>query len=154
METCNKCSRNDPNIESRLCIAALGSDPRSPRAHLPDLGKISINLLRHNATNTRRYIRKLLRNKKLEPMMRSCLADCLDLYSDAIVTLKQARQDYMERRYSDANIDVSSVLDASVTCEDGFKERRFIVSPLSERNNFTFQLSAISLCVINMLLSD
>lgn len=73
------------------------------------------------------------------------------LYRDAIRTIKDAMKDFKDQAYDDANIAVSSVTDASTTCEDGFKEKENVVSPLTKRNNDTFQLTAISLSIINML---
>ncbi|MBA0878797.1 hypothetical protein Goshw_006716 [Gossypium schwendimanii] len=127
-----------------------------PHSHcandLRQLGKISITLLGRNVTSTRSHIKELLKNqKKMDPFVRSCLDDCFDLYSDAIPTTKQALQDYKAKHYDDANIDVSSVMDATTTCEDGFKEKEGVVSPLTKRNNDAFMLSAISLSIINMI---
>lgn len=76
--------------------------------------------------------------------------DCLELYSDSRETLKQAAKDYKARRYVDANVEVSSVADAATTCEDGFKEKEGVVSPLKKRDDDTFLLSAVSLSIINM----
>lgn len=83
--------------------------------------------------------------------MKACLDDCMELYSNSIPSIKQAMEDYKSRHYEDANIDLSSVLDASTTCEDGFKEKQGVVSPLKKPNNYTFQLSAIALSIVNML---
>nr|POF04333.1 putative invertase inhibitor [Quercus suber] len=54
--------------------------------------------------------------------------------------------------FDTADIEVSSAMDASGTCEDGFKEMKVkrIVSPLTKDNNIFFQLSAISLAFINI----
>uniref|UniRef100_A0A803NHS7 Pectinesterase inhibitor domain-containing protein n=1 Tax=Cannabis sativa TaxID=3483 RepID=A0A803NHS7_CANSA len=79
--------------------------------------------------------------------------------SDAVSTIKLAVKDYKAKRYDDANIGLSSVIDASTTCEDGFKEndnsknksKNHVVSPLTKRNDNAFQLTAISLSIINML---
>ncbi|KAI9181596.1 hypothetical protein LWI28_016530 [Acer negundo] len=157
-ETCKKCAQNDSNVDYEFCATALQSIPRSYNASLHQLGIISINLNRSNVTHTRSYIKKLLKrkmkkNKNLDydPYIRACLVDCFDLYSDAVSTLKQAIKDYKSSRYEDANFQVSSVMDASTACEDGFKEKHGVVSPLTKKNNDEFQLSAISLSIINMV---
>ncbi|KAJ0105993.1 hypothetical protein Patl1_18715 [Pistacia atlantica] len=75
--------------------------------------------------------------------MSSCLTDCYELYSDAISTLQQATKDYKSKHYEDANFEISSVMDASTTCEDGFKEQEGVAS--YNRNNNSFQLFAIAL---------
>ncbi|KAJ7961849.1 Pectinesterase inhibitor [Quillaja saponaria] len=152
-QTCKNCSQNDPNISYKFCITSLQAAPNISRAdNLRELGMISIKLIRHNVTDTRLHIKELLKNKKLDPYIRACLNDCFELYSDSIPALRQAIKDYKAKHYEDANIEVSSVLDASTTCEDGFKEKKGVVSPLKKRNNASFQLSAISLSIINMLL--
>ncbi|XP_065864276.1 putative invertase inhibitor [Euphorbia lathyris] len=150
-ETCKKCSQNDPNIAYNFCVTSLQSFPGSHCADLHKLGLISIKLTSKNVTDTKKYVKALLKTKKgIDLGVRACLKDCLELYSDAIPTVKQALKDYKLKKYGDANIEVSSVLDASTTCEDGFVEKG-VVSLLKGRNNCTFQLSAIALSIINMV---
>ncbi|OMP00801.1 Pectinesterase inhibitor [Corchorus olitorius] len=154
-ETCKKCAERDPNLSYKFCVTSLQAAPKSHCADdLRDLGVISIKLVRRNMTSSRSYIKELLKNKKLEPFVRSCLHDCLDLFSDAISATKEAMDDFKSKHYDDANIDMSSVMDASTTCEDGFHEKQGLVSPLTKRNNDTFLLTAISLSIINMLRSN
>lgn len=151
-ETCKKCVQKDPNLTYKFCVTSLQAAPESHCVDdLRELGKISIKLIKHNVTNTRQHIKKLLENNRLDPFVRACLADCFSLYSDAIPTLGQALKDYKTKHYKNVNMDVSSIIDAAMTCEDGFKERNGVVSPLTKRNKNTFQLSAISLSIINML---
>ncbi|KAL4036209.1 hypothetical protein IC575_004936 [Cucumis melo] len=132
----------------------LESDRRSRSANLHKLGLISIDLLRHNVTSTRREIKKLLRNKKMEEFIKGCLKDCVELYSDAVPTLKEAKREYKNRNYKDSNIKVSSIMEAPTTCENGFKEKEGIVSPLTNNNSNVFQLAALTLSIINMNLHD
>ncbi|KAJ6872369.1 invertase inhibitor [Populus alba x Populus x berolinensis] len=95
-ETCKKCAADDPNLSYNFCVTSLQASNRSQCDNLRGLGMMSI---------------------------KACLNDCLDLYSDAIPTLKQAMVDYKSKHYKDANIEVSSVIDAATTCEDGFEEK-------------------------------
>lgn len=150
-ETCKTCAQSDPNLSYAFCVTSLEAVPSSRRADLRQLGNISIRLTRHNVTKTRHRITKLLEKKKLDPFVRGCLNDCFELYSDAMPSLKQALKYYKAKRYEDANIAVSSVIDASTTCEDGFAEKEGVVSPLTKTNNDTFQLSAMALSIINLL---
>ncbi|KAL0380021.1 UNVERIFIED_CONTAM: putative invertase inhibitor [Sesamum angustifolium] len=55
------------------------------------------------------------------------------------------------RRFDDANVEISSIMEASTTCEDGFKEKQGVVSPLTKRNGDTFQLSAVALSIMRMI---
>jgi pectinesterase inhibitor-like protein len=59
--------------------------------------------------------------------------------------------DLKSKDYSKANIDASAAMDSSSTCEDGFREREGVVSPLTKETNTFFQLTAIMLAFINML---
>lgn len=77
--------------------------------------------------------------------------DCFELYSDAIPSIKQAMKYYNVKRYVDANVEISAVMDAATTCEDGFKERKGIVSPLTKRNDDVFKLSAMVLSIMHIL---
>ncbi|KAF5731570.1 Plant invertase/pectin methylesterase inhibitor superfamily protein [Tripterygium wilfordii] len=152
--TCQKCSQHDPKIDYNFCVTSLQADPRTRSADLRKLGLISIKLLAHNLTTTRQSIEGMLKKKKInDPHIRACLNDCLELYSDAIDTIEQSNKDYKSKHYEDANMDISSVMDASTTCEHGFKEKDGASSPLTKRNNNVFQLSAIALSIINMLRS-
>lgn len=93
----------------------------------------------------------MLKSGPFDSFDRQCLDVCSELYSDAISTLMDSLTALGEKRFDDANIWVSSVMDASSTCEDGFKEREGHVSPLTKENNYLFQLSGISLAIINFL---
>ncbi|XP_054779593.1 putative invertase inhibitor [Prosopis cineraria] len=156
-QTCKNLSKTDPNISYRFCRTSLQSDPHSRCVrNLRELGFISLKLLRHNVTETRVHIKNLLKTatmkkKKVDPFIKECLDDCFEVYSDAISSLRDAIKDYKAKLYADCNVKVSSVLDASTTCEDGFKEKDGVVSPLTKRNGDTFQLSAIALFIINPL---
>uniref|UniRef100_A0A9I9DEM2 Pectinesterase inhibitor domain-containing protein n=1 Tax=Cucumis melo TaxID=3656 RepID=A0A9I9DEM2_CUCME len=153
-ETCKKSAESTPNLTYKFCVTSLESDRRSRSANLHKLGLISIDLLRHNVTSTRREIKKLLRNKKMEEFIKGCLKDCVELYSDAVPTLKEAKREYKNRNYKDSNIKVSSIMEAPTTCENGFKEKEGIVSPLTNNNSNVFQLAALTLSIINMNLHD
>uniref|UniRef100_A0A7N0URU8 Pectinesterase inhibitor domain-containing protein n=1 Tax=Kalanchoe fedtschenkoi TaxID=63787 RepID=A0A7N0URU8_KALFE len=149
---CSNSSSTDPNINYGFCTTSLQAAPDSPCAGLRKLGTISIRLVKFNATNTRCYIKKLLKNRrKLHPFVRQCLDDCYELYSDALPTARKAAKAYAARNYVDANIELSSVADAPLTCEQGFADKKGIKSPLTKRNEQLFQLSAVALSMINTL---
>ncbi|KAI5423187.1 hypothetical protein KIW84_046251 [Lathyrus oleraceus] len=122
--------------------------------NLEELGLVAIKLTRHNVTNTSDYITRLLKKKTSDPFIKECLEDCLEVYSDAIATFREAIRDYKAKRYEDCNFKLSSIIDASTTCEDGFKQKNDVISPLTKRNKNVFQLSAIALSIVNMLNMD
>ncbi|KAI3787462.1 hypothetical protein L1987_41949 [Smallanthus sonchifolius] len=154
--TCKTSSQEDPNVKLHFCTTSLQAAPASHCADLRGLGMMSIRLTRYNLTDTRCYIKRLLKNdtKIHDPYVKSCLDDCFELYSNAISGIKQAMKSYNSKRFFDANVQISSVMDATTTCEDGFKQRKGVVSPLTERNDATFQLSAITLSIMNILQSS
>nr|XP_043622802.1 putative invertase inhibitor [Erigeron canadensis] len=153
-KTCKTSSLQDPNVKLQFCTTSLQAAPASHCADLKGLGMMSIRLVRYNVTDTRCYIKQLLQNtKKLDPYVKACLNDCFELYSDAIPAIKQAMKSYNSKRYFDANVQISSVMDATTTCEDGFKDKKGVISPLTKRNDATFQLSAMALSIMNIIQS-
>ncbi|CAL0305969.1 unnamed protein product [Lupinus luteus] len=154
-QTCKNCSETDPNISYRFCITSFKTDSKTLYVqNLTELGLISIKLIRHNVTDTITYIKELLNKKKIDPFIKECLDDCIDVYSDALTTLREAIKDYKAKRYADSNVKLSSVIDSCTTCEDGFSQKNGVISPLTKRNKDNFQLSAIALSIINMLNVD
>ncbi|PWA27279.1 Pectinesterase inhibitor [Artemisia annua] len=153
-DTCKTSSQQNPNVDFLFCTTSLQAAPASHCANLTGLGMVSIRLIRDNVTDTRCYIKQLLKNSaKLDPFVKVCLNDCFELYSDAIPDSKQAMKSYDAKRYFDANVQISSIMDAATTCEDGFKEKKGVVSPLTKKNDATFQLGAIALSIMNSLQS-
>ncbi|XP_057800249.1 putative invertase inhibitor [Salvia miltiorrhiza] len=150
--TCLDSARDDPNIDYAFCTSSLQAAPGSHCATLQGLGIISITLLQSNITDTRCSIKHLIRNSTSEePYLRRCLSDCLELFSDAIPSAIEAMRDFTLKRFEDANVKISSIMDAATTCEDGFKESRGLVSPLTIRNHHTFELSAIALSLMHII---
>ncbi|KAK9051470.1 hypothetical protein SSX86_028099 [Deinandra increscens subsp. villosa] len=148
--TCKVCSQQDPTVNYQFCTTSLESVSESRHADVRGLGRISIQLTQQNVTNTRSHI-KILRKKKCSSAIKMRLDDCFELYSDAVIDIKHALKSYKSKHYDEANILISSVMDAATTCENGFKEKRNVVSPLTKRNNATFELSGIGLSIIHIL---
>ncbi|XP_071709463.1 putative invertase inhibitor [Rutidosis leptorrhynchoides] len=148
--TCELCSQQDPVVNYHFCTSSLESASGSRHTDIQGLGKISIKLTHNNLTDTRSHIKRLLKNDQ-NSYIKMRLEDCLELYSDAIVDIKRALKSYKLERYNEANILLSSVMDDATTCENGFQEKRNAVSPLTRRNNGTFELSAIGLSIIHIL---
>ncbi|KAK9697362.1 hypothetical protein RND81_08G032800 [Saponaria officinalis] len=149
-QTCKNSSLTDPNINYTFCIKAFHTSPSSRTANLTRLGLISINLLKHNVTNTTHLTKTLLGRHRLNKKTNIALSDCLELYSDSISTLFEAARDFRAKRYDDANVKISGVMDDSSTCEQGFEDLE-VYSPLSKHNSDAFQLGAIALSIIDMV---
>ncbi|CAH9128112.1 unnamed protein product [Cuscuta epithymum] len=151
-KTCKAIASADPiNIQYGFCASSLHGAPASECATLRGLATIDIRLIRYNLTDTRCYIKHLLKTNRGGGRLRMCLADCLDMYAGAIPDAKQAMKDFNSRRFADANTRLSAVMDAATTCEDGFSEFNGVVSPLTKRNNDTFQLTAIALSLLKII---
>ncbi|XP_057807525.1 putative invertase inhibitor [Salvia miltiorrhiza] len=146
--TCKAMAAANPNVKFGFCATSLQAAPASRCASSRGLGVIAIRGLRYNVTDTRCFVKQLLRSRAWEPYVAQCLRDCLDLYSDAIPAAKLAMRYFSQRRFGDANVQVSSVMDAATTCEDGFAERSGVVSPLTKRNADAFQIGAMALSIM------
>ncbi|OVA02471.1 Pectinesterase inhibitor domain [Macleaya cordata] len=153
-ETCTKAADSDPNLNYNFCLSSLQSNPKSLTSDLQGLGVISMELCLSNGTNINSHIGKLLEGQIIEvnPSAIKYLKDCLELYTDAIYDTQDAIKAFEANDYSSANIKMSSVMDASTNCEDGFKEEGHnLVSPLEKENSDFFQLTAISLAITNLV---
>ncbi|XVE65225.1 hypothetical protein DITRI_Ditri07aG0164000 [Diplodiscus trichospermus] len=152
-ESCEKAARGNPiNINFDFCVATLEANPKSKTATtVEDLASISIDIAMSNATSIIAVVSKLLENKKLENYTRRCLKDCSELYPDAASDLQSGKQAFESKDYGTANVQISAAMEASDTCEEGFKQKEGLVSPLTTENNNFFQLTAISLAFITML---
>ncbi|KAK9121185.1 hypothetical protein Syun_018802 [Stephania yunnanensis] len=150
-ETCTRIASNDPNVNFTFCVTTLQvAMKNNSLGSLEGLGLATMNLMKTNVSGIIFQIKNLLNQQGLEPYHRNCLLDCHDLYLDSVDALDVASQSFGSKRYFDANIQVSAVMDASTTCEDGFSEKEGEVSPLTSMNNVMFQLCAIALSITNM----
>ncbi|KAJ4728772.1 Pectinesterase inhibitor [Melia azedarach] len=152
-DSCREAATGDPTLNYKLCVSSLESNPRSQNASShAELTIISIGLTISNATNMSSYITRLIStSESFDKHTKNCLQDCLELYSDAGSTLQDAMNDFKSGDIVGAIVKISSAMDGSLTCEDGFKEKKDGVSPLSKENRSFFQLTAISLTFIHML---
>ncbi|KAH7514336.1 hypothetical protein FEM48_Zijuj11G0078000 [Ziziphus jujuba var. spinosa] len=124
--SCKKAAKSDRSFSYNFCVESLKANPKSQTARsIEELFIISFELTISNASEVASYVSKLLKDKKFDGYARGCLHDCLELYSDAVYSLKEALRDYIKSKdLSNANVEISAALDASTTCEDGFKERK------------------------------
>ncbi|KAK8482446.1 hypothetical protein V6N13_046977 [Hibiscus sabdariffa] len=151
-DSCREVTKDDPTINFDFCVSTLEGNPKAKSAtSVADLVKVATETAISNSNSIGSIITKLLSNKGLEPYVRSCLQDCSELYSDAGPILGQGEQAFEGKDYGTANSAISAALDAATTCEDQFKEKEGVVSPLTKENNSFFQLNAISLAFLTMV---
>ncbi|KAM7254133.1 hypothetical protein ACFE04_031815 [Oxalis oulophora] len=146
-------TKSGENGEDFRTNASLEQNPRSQNASLEELVPISIELSMSNVTNITTHIVHLLKEKGVNKFTKVALRDCLELYSDANSTLYDAMVDYKSGDYEKANMDVSSAMDASTTCEDGFSESKkasLESVPVSHATNLQgLAIIAIELALVN-----
>ncbi|XP_026405858.1 putative invertase inhibitor [Papaver somniferum] len=152
---CKNASTTDPNLKYDFCVASLSANPASKNAHdLLRLGLISMKTCLQKATSIHSYIAKMLKGGKGEPAAKPCLEDCLNSYTDAIRSVQKAAASFKIKDYNSANIQMSAAMDASTSCEDGFKEvvvGQDLTSPLAKQDGDFFQLAGISLAITRMV---
>ncbi|KAL5551239.1 hypothetical protein UlMin_001415 [Ulmus minor] len=151
-DSCKKASDNDPNISNDFCVSTLEANPKSQTATtLGELALSAMDITISNGTSISSTISFLLKNSTLDPFVQSCLQDCSKLYSDASDSLFDAEAAITNKDFGTAKSDTSAAMDAPSTCEDGFKEKKGVVSPLTKESNLFFQFTAISLAFLNMV---
>lgn len=121
----------------------------SHSANLEGLALVAMELALENVSSTLATIEKLLDSTSLDNFALGCLADCLELYSDAAWTIVNSVGVFLSGNYEVTRTWMSSVMEAASTCQQGFSERGE-VSPLTQENYNLFQLCGIALCIIHM----
>ncbi|KAF8412509.1 hypothetical protein HHK36_000477 [Tetracentron sinense] len=134
-ETCEICADRSPILSYNFCVTSLQAVHQSHTANVQGLGIIALELALDNATDTVSSIEKLLKKETFDPYAMLCLEDCLELYSDAITRLRNSISAFLFEVYCDANVWVSAAMEATRTCEGGFKDQEGEVSPLTEKNS-------------------
>ncbi|OMO93084.1 Pectinesterase inhibitor [Corchorus olitorius] len=127
-DSCDEAAKGDPNMKSDFCVATIA-----------------------NATATGSTVSKLLQNTSLDKFTRSCLEACSELYSNAGSDLQSGGEAFKSKDFGTAKFDLSAAIVAPVTCEDGFKEKQGLVSPLTKENENMRQLAVIPLAFIDMV---
>ncbi|XVF52426.1 hypothetical protein PTKIN_Ptkin05aG0017000 [Pterospermum kingtungense] len=151
-DSCQEAAKGNANIKVDFCVASLQANPSSKAAtSLEALVPITIDLAISNAESISSKVSKLLENKRLDKNTKSCLETCLKLYSDVPSDLETAAQAVKSKDYGKANSYISATMDAPDTCEEGFKEKDGLESPLTLENNNFFQSTAMPLAFMKML---
>ena len=157
-QTCAKCAELSKVFSYDFCAASLQTVPISHAiTNLQGLALVAMELALANATTTVLTIKQMLNvndSMSLDPFSSICLKDCLELYSDGIETIVDAIGALLSQNYERAGVWLSAVMEAPVTCEEGFQEMKGqLESPLVKENYNLFQLCDIALCITRLLSS-
>ncbi|KAI3858679.1 hypothetical protein MKX03_027382 [Papaver bracteatum] len=147
-DLCKNASTSDPQLKYDFCVASLSANPASKHAHdLAELGVISMRTCLKKATSIHSYMAKILKRGKEKPAEQQWLERCLQLYSSAIDGVQKAIASFKIKDYSSANIEITTAMDSSVSCEELFKENfgQDLTSPLAKQDGEFYQLTEISL---------
>lgn len=150
-KSCKLAAQADPYVDYKLCVKSLRANPKSKEASFEELVMISIEQAKDSGIEIGSVISELLKGSgKWEKYSLSCLKSCMEIYSEAVSDLKLALAAVKMADYETAKTKMSAAMDAPVTCEDGYKDKDGDVSPLADKNDLFFQLTAISLAFTNM----
>ncbi|XP_052210355.1 putative invertase inhibitor [Diospyros lotus] len=149
--TCKQCADLSVVFNYNFCSASLQEIPISHVTNLQGLALVAMELALENVTATISTIQNMLDSGRFDPFAVGCLKDCLELYADSSQVLLNAIVAFLSEQLDAANVLVSAVMETTVTCEEGFREKEGEVSPLTEENESLFQLSDIALCIIKLL---
>ncbi|MCL7032939.1 hypothetical protein MKW94_029106 [Papaver nudicaule] len=150
---CENVTRVDPTQNYDFCVSSLEANPLSKTSDIFGLGVISIELCSNNATYIHTYIDGILKDGKPEPeRARTCLQECVDLYSDASEEVQTAMKAFKGKDYeTTSRILYGAAINAN-TCKIGFTELGVDFSPLKKQDYDIYQLTGISLSIIRIIL--
>ncbi|XP_050231221.1 putative invertase inhibitor [Mercurialis annua] len=149
--TCKKCAEKSKFINYGFCQTSLQVIPASHATNLRGIAVIAMELALENATTTVTRVKSLLGTEGFDPFSIGCLEKCLILYGDALVALVDGVADFLTGHYGNAKLRMRTVLEETIKCENSFKEKKGVVSPLSVENFNFLHLSDIALCIMNWL---
>ena len=142
-DTCKSFGANHKDIGYDYCVKFFQAEKGSATADKRGLAVMAAKITRATAASTDKRIAALKSSVK-DKKVRSGLDDCKDLYSGAVDQLVAAAKGVaagMPQGLKDAVTNLSAVMDAPQTCEDGFQELE-VKSPLAaEDSEFTKEVS-------------
>ncbi|KDP23455.1 hypothetical protein JCGZ_23288 [Jatropha curcas] len=130
-----------------FCLSALGSVQATD---LQSLTKAALNIESSKGTGILKLTADLIK-KSSDPVLKSALTDCSEDYDNALDEIKDSLRAIEAKSYGDVKTWVSAAMTYSGSCEDGFKEKPGLKSPLTTVNTEFNQLCSIILTFTNLL---
>ncbi|KAL6651278.1 hypothetical protein ACP70R_010203 [Stipagrostis hirtigluma subsp. patula] len=120
---CKSYAASHPDVVSGydFCVKFFQTDKGSAAADKRGLAAIAVKIIRVGAESVAKRIAALQASEK-DVNKLSGLSTCAELYSEAMDDIGDAAKAIASGAFDDAVSELSAVLDAPVTCEDGFAE--------------------------------
>lgn len=138
----------DKTLYKDLCKSALATAPKTDVKDVQSLAKFALEMTSLNGGEIHKRITQLLTTNSDE-FVKQCLTDCSTVYQDAIDQLNDSMVALDTKAFNDVNTWVSAAMTVAQSCEDGFKGKQGIVSPLTDMNKRFGQLCSVSLAITN-----
>ncbi|KAJ8771193.1 hypothetical protein K2173_025910 [Erythroxylum novogranatense] len=143
-QTCEKTRYKD------LCISTLETFAGSNQDDLPGLAKRALKVTSLHGGEVHDKLIAFY-NQTEDESVRQCLTDCSENYQDAIDQLEDSLAALDAKNYNDLNLWTSAAMADAELCEEGFKDRDDIKSPITEINEAFKQMCTICLDIIKEL---
>ncbi|KZV20084.1 invertase inhibitor [Dorcoceras hygrometricum] len=148
------CARTRHQIDLEFCIETLASEPRIVAAR--DLVKMSLALIEaamSNATKTRDYVKKLLKQPGLKPDQRYVMQQCDSGYSDCYISFRSALTEAQGKDYVTATYDVKIAFTDNVdSCRNALTSKKISDGVLSRGNEFIYVFGAVAFDSLDRLI--
>ncbi|XP_020093035.1 putative invertase inhibitor [Ananas comosus] len=142
-EACKSAADKHSAVSLQHCISALGSDPRSHSADLHGLAAVAVKLAIDHATSTESKIDDLI-DLEPTPSVKERLSSCLEVYSDAVDSLRNALDNLNARLYDKATNLLTSSLTAAESCEKVLEGAKGLSSVVADDRDYG-KLASIAL---------
>ncbi|XP_073120969.1 uncharacterized protein [Henckelia pumila] len=149
-------TRKEVNLDQRICVATLESEPGVVAAK--DLVSVSIALLEagiSNATKTRSYVQKLLKQPGLKPDHKYVLQKCDRGYEHFGWSFGSALGEVKEKEYDTATYDIKiGYTDNIDECRNALSSKNVKDVAVSKGNEFIYVFGSVAFNTVDRLPSD
>ncbi|KAH7659188.1 Plant invertase/pectin methylesterase inhibitor protein [Dioscorea alata] len=145
-DTCKLAADANPVINYDFCVLTFKSEPMSNNTDARGLANIAAVISFTHSNDVTYDIRDLL-SKLPDPATKSCLEQCMSLYTSMLNTLPNAMDGINLKHDEVAKGLLQTTIEESQKCEAGFSKVG-VVSPLTQVNNNSVQLNSMALTIL------